>query len=396
MASSRRLRDPRRSRASVRFSNPDVFSDDFASEPVEPAENEPLSPDQDRVYDVSPTRPFEPATRVSEDQRSLENTAIVPTADDAIPQSSPASQHQRRPSSFRRTFSSSSSSNHYAPHRSLSISSNITMPRAQSPYQGATGPSHPYGMYPQGIGMTRTPSNATNSTVRNPHRSYNGPSGPTQPYGMYLQNTMPDDRGLAPPSQSIPVGFLGLAHGLQRRYDPEENDVGDIIGPDGYTEHLPPYSRYAPELSPKAGSNNPAGTHPPCFVSAAPNDLYRLEDSQATLETIRTDDSIDRVPHSNDTRRDDSSTTLAPSSSEQANSANQGGHMKERVKRKSRKRICCDTIPIWLAALIIAIVIAIMLGGVIGGILGHKKGKAEGQQQNQQQPATDNSYQPQP
>ncbi|KAH8666700.1 hypothetical protein BX600DRAFT_436087 [Xylariales sp. PMI_506] len=121
--------------------------------------------------------------------------------------------------------------------------------RAESPYRGPSGPSFPYQMYTQDVRPTRTASMATTATVPVSERSYHGPSGPTHPYQMYPQNTTPgtddDDESVAP--AVIPVGFLGSTDNYQRRIGPEGEEIADMIGPDGHTEQLPPYTRYPDE-----------------------------------------------------------------------------------------------------------------------------------------------------
>ncbi|KAF9876006.1 hypothetical protein CkaCkLH20_06452 [Colletotrichum karsti] len=107
--------------------------------------------------------------------------------------------------------------------------------RSESPYEGPSGPSHPYQMYPQ-----RTNSVATTSTARMSERSYAGPRGPTHPYTLYTQNTVPVDTH---EGDNIPVGF-GRSDNYQRRMGAEGEDMADLIGPLGHTEELPPYTRY--------------------------------------------------------------------------------------------------------------------------------------------------------
>ncbi|KAK1967963.1 hypothetical protein LY78DRAFT_469417 [Colletotrichum sublineola] len=108
--------------------------------------------------------------------------------------------------------------------------------RSESPYEGPSGPSHPYQMYPQ-----RTNSVATSTTARMSERSYTGPRGPTHPYTLYTQNTVPVD---ANESDNIPVGFSGRSDGYHRRIGPEGEEIADLIGPLGHMEELPPYTRY--------------------------------------------------------------------------------------------------------------------------------------------------------
>ncbi|KAL0934229.1 uncharacterized protein CTRU02_211028 [Colletotrichum truncatum] len=120
--------------------------------------------------------------------------------------------------------------------RVSSASTDSPIIRSESPYEGPSGPSHPYQMYPQ-----RTNSVATSSTARMSERSYAGPRGPTHPYTLYTQNTVAVD---SHEGDSIPVGFPGRSDNYQRRMGPEGEDIADLIGPLGHTEELPPYTRY--------------------------------------------------------------------------------------------------------------------------------------------------------
>lgn len=110
--------------------------------------------------------------------------------------------------------------------------------QAESPYQGPSGPSHPYGLYPQ-----RTLSVTIIPTAAVPEHAYNGPRGPAHPYALYNQTTLPTD---GPSSQ----GFITLGFGRQDNYQRQigpDGEAGDLVGPLGHTEELPPYSRYPDE-----------------------------------------------------------------------------------------------------------------------------------------------------
>ncbi|GJC81297.1 hypothetical protein ColLi_04135 [Colletotrichum liriopes] len=120
--------------------------------------------------------------------------------------------------------------------RVSSTSTDSPIIRSESPYEGPSGPSHPYQMYPQ-----RTNSVATSTTARMSERSYAGPRGPTHPYTLYTQNTVPVDTN---EGDGIPVGFAGRSDGYHRRLGPEGEEIADLIGPLGHTEELPPYTRY--------------------------------------------------------------------------------------------------------------------------------------------------------
>jgi hypothetical protein len=134
--------------------------------------------------------------------------------------------------------------------RSSSVSTDMPIIRAESPYQGPAGPSHPYHMYPQNTSLARTASVATTSTNPGPsERPFTGPQAPTHPYGMYPQNTVPETESIhdSIPVSSIPVGFPGHGGQYQRRLGPDGEEAADIIGPLGHTEQLPPYTQYPDE-----------------------------------------------------------------------------------------------------------------------------------------------------
>ncbi|KAI1327375.1 hypothetical protein F5Y16DRAFT_371779 [Xylariaceae sp. FL0255] len=126
----------------------------------------------------------------------------------------------------------------------MSTHSNQVHP--ETPYDGPSGPSHPYQMYPQDVRLARTASMATTSTAPISERSYNGPRGPTHPYGIYPQDVghiEEVDLG-HPVARTNMVGFPGTTDQYQRRIGPDGEEVADLIGPDGHTEQLPPYTRY--------------------------------------------------------------------------------------------------------------------------------------------------------
>lgn len=121
----------------------------------------------------------------------------------------------------------------------------------EAPYEGPSAPSHPYQMYSQNTRLARTLSVATTSSTptTRPESEYNGPRGPAHPYSMYPQNPFTDTSSVvdAPTVPIVPVGFVNNTDPYQRRLGPEGEEVADIIGPDGHTEELPPYTRYPDE-----------------------------------------------------------------------------------------------------------------------------------------------------
>ncbi|KAI1124234.1 hypothetical protein F5Y10DRAFT_249911 [Nemania abortiva] len=137
-----------------------------------------------------------------------------------------------------------------APARSSGLSTDSSLMPVETPYEGPSGPSHPYQMYSQDVRLARTASLATTSTAPVSERSYNGPRRPAHPYGIYSQNVGASDDGTSDSSAQtgITVGFPGTTGGdYQRRLGPDGEEAADLIGPDGHTEQLPPYTRYPVE-----------------------------------------------------------------------------------------------------------------------------------------------------
>ncbi|KAL2133785.1 hypothetical protein VTI74DRAFT_1682 [Chaetomium olivicolor] len=158
-------------------------------------------------------------------------------------------------SSVRKGRPPSMSKNHN-PHYSLSLRHDLP-PLARQPtdstgsiasfpadgaYQGPSAPSHPYQLYPQNVRIARTLSVGTSSTLPVSESSYGGPRGPSHPYSLYPQTDGIESDAVQ--AAAIPLGFHGLPDQYRRRIGPDGDDVADIIGPDGHTEQLPPYTRY--------------------------------------------------------------------------------------------------------------------------------------------------------
>ena len=253
------------------------------------------------------------------------------------------------------------SSSNSMPSRSSSVSTDIPL-RAESPYQGPTGPSHPYQMYPQESRVARTASIATTSTVRGQERSYAGPSGPTHPYGMYPQNTVPETESVNDElvSPLVPVGFPGLNHNYQRRLGPEGEEIADIIGPNGHTEQLPPYTKYPDEES--ARKARPIVQLP--AAGAGGIGLATRNPEFSSREDLNTPDS--ELPSRTLTMADSGSpiNNAAPVVSE-----------KPPLKpwQKLAKRKVCGIVPTW--AIMLVVLVLIIFGIVLGSMFAALKSK---------------------
>lgn len=347
--------------------NPDIFSDDFALEPLEVQDtSNPLPPEQ---YVASRTSFTNIPRRLGGSHRSSASTQDSPRRSRSslgYGVSRGFLSRRERPLSQNNSTSIGSISDvpktASVPHRSISTASNFATPRAQSPYQGATGPSHPYGMYPQDIEIVRSPSSTMDSTVRMPERSYAGPDGPTQPYGMYSQNIALEDQSHLDLNMDRPMpGFPGRDGGYRRRFRQDGEEAADIVGPDGYTEQLPPYSRYANDIPPKSGTPANGG------IEGEPRN--QPGGSQDTLNTAQSRDVVTGASVTNN------STVRLNPLTEGATISPEGGHFKEKLKEKGKKRICFGKIPMWFF-MVFLLVAAALLGAVIGGVLGRADKKS--------------------
>jgi hypothetical protein len=330
------------SRSSSRISNPDIFSDEYALEPLDVPEVSPFDADDDPTPTSTSHQSYTTPdiTRpISPDQTTSNPIPSLPTAYRSI--------GVRDVDSIIPKRSSSGASNTFSDvHRASSTSSHFSMPRSQSPYVGATGPSHPYGMYPQ---ITRTSSIASASTVRPVERPFVAPSGPEHPYAMYTQNTVPEEEDVSLSPVTIPVGFPGMAQ--QRSAPRRRDDIADIVGSDGHIEELPPYTRYANEVAPK--ERRPSLDVAPA-IAAAPSE-------------------VSRSPETSRTQFSETGVELNTGASRNAES-DSSGSFKEKFKERSRRRICCG-LPFWFMFVILGVLLfGVILGAIIGGVVGSRKG----------------------
>ncbi|KAL2063020.1 hypothetical protein VTL71DRAFT_6092 [Oculimacula yallundae] len=255
----------------------------------------------------------------------------------------------------RRSSMAASNYSPRAPSISSSISTDIPYMRPESPYRGPSGPSHPYQMYPQESRLARTASIATTATIPVPDRPYNGPGGPTHPYGMYPQNTVPEAESPDEPSPVAPVtvGFPGLRSDYQRRLGPEGEEIADIIGPDGHTEQLPPYTKYPNEAF--ARKTRPTVTIP--LAGAGGIGLATRNPEFASREDL------------NSPSRQSTRTVNSANSEHQVNMAAVPMSEKPELKKwqKAARRKLCGIIPVWVTVLIA--LVFIMFGIILGTLL---------------------------
>ncbi|KAM0299984.1 hypothetical protein HYE67_005719 [Fusarium culmorum] len=255
-----------------------------------------------------------------------------------------------------------------------SLSSDAPVIRAESPYVGPSGPSHPYNMYPQRTMSMATTSTAANAVVPD-DRPYQGTQGPAHPYALYTQNTTSGESS----SQSIPVGFNGLGSTYQRQLGPDGEEAGDLVGPLGHTEELPPYTRYpdnayvprptaqAPvsPVSPVSEPSSPVREVPVAQIPGAGGIGIATRDP----EFSSTDDDL-ALPR---TRPSVRSANSSDNSSHNINGAAAQISEKPPVskwQRRAKKKLC-GIVPYWAICLLLVglVLMGIIMGAVIGTML---------------------------
>lgn len=244
---------------------------------------------------------------------------------------------------------------------------------ADGPYQGPTRPSHPYQMYPQDSRPTRTASIATTSTFAVPaERAYNGPSGPTHPYGMYPQNTVPEAEEVhgALPNANIPVGFPGLAGSqYQRRFGPDGEEAADLIGPDGHTEQLPPYTKYPDETFVR----KPRPAVLPDITGAGGIGLATRNPEFASQEDLSAPPSAVPSRHSTGSAMSGASAAPVAGATTDISEKHREKHPEKKWKTMAKQRVC-GVIPVWALCLAVTVIVVLaLLLGILLGILMARK-----------------------
>ncbi|KAM5382755.1 hypothetical protein ACJZ2D_002338 [Fusarium nematophilum] len=250
-----------------------------------------------------------------------------------------------------------------------SLSSDSPVIRAESPYTGPSGPSHPYQMYPQRTMSVATTSTAANAVIPE-DRSYAGPRGPTHPYALYPQATTTS--GESSETSSIPVGFNAAGAGYQRQLGPDGEEAGDLIGPLGHMEELPPYTRYPDNaLVPKPATQTPS-TEPSSPDRDIPG-AGGIGMATRNPEFSSTDDDL-ALPRARPSVRSNTS----ENSHHDINTAAADVAEKPTVnkwQRRAKKKLW-GIVPYWAICLLTVglVVMGIIMGAVIGTLLSRRDG----------------------
>jgi hypothetical protein len=329
-------------------------------------------------------RPTYTTNRTEPSTPSLASASSTVVGEDSPGSSSRAAQRPSTPK-FQLVLNSSSRQESTGLTRQATNSTESTVYHpSDSPYQGPSAPSHPYQMYPQNVRLARTMSTTTTTTTTASVSSYSGPRGPSHPYNLYTQTDgIESSATRAPP---IPLGFHGLPDQYQRRIGPEGEDVDDIIGPDGHTEQLPPYTRYPDEAYLRKAA---AVEGVPDVVRGVATPLPAIDTAPASAaltipgaggiglatrnpEFESTEDlGSPRSRHS--TRSFASDDSVRGLNTDTGEISEKGKPLKKWQVWMSRK--ACRVVPYWALCLtgIVLLVMAIILGVVIGVVLDKDK-----------------------
>ncbi|OAA62969.1 hypothetical protein ISF_04845 [Cordyceps fumosorosea ARSEF 2679] len=271
-----------------------------------------------------------------------------------------------------------------APNTTQANGNGVPPLRVEAPYRGPSNPVHPYGMYPQ-----RTASNATDRSARgNRPSSYTGPRGPTHPYTLYTQGT-----AAAPVEanqQAIPVGFTGLAAPYERQIGPDGEDIGDLLGPLGHTEELPPYTRYpevafstkpAPGVATAIGSSsNPtqhtqeaeASSSEPAAAAAVVSETENPADAAPENPFSSAEDDLVRMNSTRSRRSNRTVSTYRDNPSSDDFLSEKEPHIQTKWQRRARRKLW-GVIPYWSICLVfVGLILGSIMGAVVGTILTKK------------------------
>ncbi|KAL2256841.1 hypothetical protein VTK26DRAFT_1041 [Humicola hyalothermophila] len=284
-----------------------------------------------------------------------------------------------------------------ATNSSESTQSTVTFVPVQGPYQGPRGPSHPYHMYPQNVRLARSTSTATSgtsSTLPRSESSYTGPRAPAHPYGLYPQSD--GIEAAAVPGVPIPLGFHGLPDQYQRRVGPDGEDTGDIIGPDGHTEQLPPYTRYpegsyAPKFAVAGGGNPDMGSGavlapPPATIRAPPPPIALTIPGAGGIGLATRNPEFESTDDLRSARSRHSARSFTSSNASQRrirlddDEINEKGRPPRRWQLWLRRRLW-GIVPYW-AILLAAVVVVALVPAIVGAVVGTAMDKKERPRKN--------------
>jgi hypothetical protein len=168
----------------------------------------------------------------------------------------------------------------------------------------------------------------------------------------------------------VPVGFPGLGGGYTRRIGPDGEDQ-DLIGADGHTEQLPPYSRYPEDGPEKAPLLIPTALHSRAPVAGTDPSMPLMHDMpQAGPQYPAPQSMTDDSQMARNSVRGSTSHLVPSRSSSISTSRHEKKPWGEKTWKEKRKTRFCGVAFQWiLLAGCVLVFIGAVLGGGIGGFV---------------------------
>jgi hypothetical protein len=195
---------------------------------------------------------------------------------------------------------------------------------------------------------------------------------------MYPQGVADDVEEDHTAQDLIAVGFPGHGPSYQRRMGPDGEEQ-DIIGEDGHTEQLPPYTRYpedGPEKVPLLGvPSAPTALHSRAPVAGTDPTMALMHDSiQPRRPTPQPQSMTDASSMRSGRPMSAGNLERMHTNSEKSLLSNKS--WSEKSWKERRKHKFCG-IPFWVFMLALGVVVFIVavLAGVIGGFLRNQQKK---------------------
>jgi hypothetical protein len=265
--------------------------------------------------------------------------------------------------------------------RSASLSQIRLSIAAPHPYDGPLNPSHPYELYPQNVRESRPISLA----LATPSASLQGqPAGrqqPSHPYQAY-QQAASNAPSAGTPVAGASIGFSASTDRYRRRLGPDGEEIGDIIGPDGHTEELPPYTRYPDEHYARKIRNaeSPPEPQPADTTAAAPAIFVPSVVPGAGGIGLATRNPEFEPEDAESPRSRHSSRTFTSDGSHHeinvaAATVSEKGKPLKKWQVIARRRVC-GVVPYWAICLlaVVLLVMIILVGAVVGTIASKHNG----------------------
>ena len=199
---------------------------------------------------------------------------------------------------------------------------------------------------------------------------------------MYAQNTVSEEDLVNEPihTQNLPDASIGPSQTYHRRQGPDGEGADDLIGPDGHTEQLPPYTQYPNDLPPKeriATAERDTIHRETLFENFQENSnsspTNSADSRNFAYQGASTEAILEHRPHIQDSAEPRGFTQGIPPHTVTSPLTDEGGHYKEVVATKSKKRVC-GLVPPWLLITVAVLVLfIIVIGGSVGGVLRHRE-----------------------